>query len=433
MTVQGRKALTWGILIALLLVGAAILRHTIAQSQLYQSTDNAQVEGDVIPISAEVAGRIVRLPVSDNQQVKAGDLLVEIDPSDYQARLTQAEKALNSARQRHLAARAQLALTRRQSEALVGEQQSGLAVAQSQVDTALSGVSGAQQQYNEALAACRTAQANLARSRTTVEVAQAELRRVEDDLHRYQALYARDEVSRQQVQALETQSSQARSRLQAARREVQAAQAQVQQAEAVSRQAAAGIQSRQSMVEEARSRVGEAQARLVSAQSAPDKIAVAEAQVKVLEAEVEQARAALQLAQQDLKRTRIVAPREGIISKRSAQLGSFAQRGTPLMAVVAIRPLWVVANFKETQMTRMRPGLKVRVEIDSYPGQPLEAHVESLQAGTGARFSLLPPENASGNYVKVVQRVPVKIVFDQDIPQQTPLLPGMSCQVKVTL
>lgn len=430
---MSKRSLTWGILLLLLLVAAAVAHHAWQISKLSESTDNAQVEGDVVPLSAEVSGKVVEVAVSDNQVVKAGDLLVRIDPSDYQNHLEQAEKALVSAQQRERAARAQLLLTQRTAQALLGEQASGVEAAEAVVSTASSSVAVARQRLAQAQAGAEAARANLARTRTSVDLSRSEYRRVHDDLKRYQALYAKEEISRQQLEAIATQDEQARTRVVAAQREVQAAQASVWQAQAGVGQAQDAIETSLAQVSEAQSRVGEAESRFVSAQSAPDKIAVAEAQVKVAQADIEQAKVAVVQAKKDLERTSLRSPRDGVVSKKSAQVGAFTQRGTPLMALVSKENNWVVANFKETQMGHVRVGLKAEVSVDSYPGKVFAGHVESLQAGTGARFSLLPPENASGSYVKVVQRIPVKIVLDQAPSEDTPLLPGMSVVARVIL
>ena len=179
--------------------------------------------------------------------------------------------------------------------------------------------------------------------------------------------------------------------------------------------------------------IEEARARLKNALTAPRQVAVAEEQVKVLQAEVKQAKVAVDLARTDLQRTKVYAPVDGTVSKKAVLPGGYVNTGSPILALVQ-DGVWVVANFKETQMTRIRPGLNVVVEVDSYPGKIFKGRVDSIQPGTGARFSLLPPENAAGSFVKVVQRIPVKIVLDD--PNQftdSPLRPGMSVEATVTL
>lgn len=427
-----KKGLTWGILLLVVLLVAGLGYHFWQKSKQSVSTDDAYVEGDVITVSAEVGGRIVDVAVKDNQKVKKGDLLVRIESADYDSKLAQAERNLLSAQQRALAARADYELTRVQAESSVSEEVSGVDVAQAGVDTAASNVGQARQRYQQAVAAKRTSLANLQRVRTEVDVAQAEWKKVQNDALRYRALYAKDEISRQQLEAIETQNRQAQARVEAAQRQVQASFSQVGEANASIGQASEAISTSQAQVEEARSRVGQANSRLASAQAAPNKIAVAMAQVKVAQAEVDRAQVDVSLAKKDVERATVRAQRDGIVSKRSAQIGAYVQKGSPLLAMVD-PDVWVSANYKETQMEHVRPGMKVEIDVDTYPGKVFHAHVDSIQAGTGSRFSLLPPENASGSFVKVVQRIPVKLVLDDEPSKDTPLVPGMSVVSRVLL
>ncbi|MBS2036717.1 HlyD family secretion protein [bacterium] len=425
-----KKGLTWGIILVVVLVLAGVGYHFWQQSKMAESTDDAYIEGDVATISAEVAGRIVDVRVKDNQKVKKGDVLVRIESDDYDSKLAQAERNLRSAQEKALAARADWELTRVQAQSAISEEVSGVSVAQAGVETARSSVGQARERYLQAQAAKRTTLANLERVRTEVDVAEAERKRIQDDVLRYRALYAKDEISRQQLEQAETQSRQAQARVQAAQRQVQAAFSQVGEADAAIGQASQAVSTSQSQVEEARSRVGQASSRLASAQSAPNKIAVAWANVKVAQAEVERAQVDVNLAKKDVQRATVRAQRDGVVSKRSAQVGAYVQKGTPLLALVDPE-VWVLANYKETQLEHVRPGMKAEIDVDTYPGKVFHAHVDSLQAGTGARFSLLPPENASGSFVKVVQRVPVKLVLDDQPSQETPLIPGMSVVSRV--
>lgn len=427
-----KKGLTWGILLVLVLLGCGLGYHFWQKSKQSVSTDDAYIEGDVITVSAEVPGRIVDVRVKDNQKVKKGELLVRIESSDYDSKLSQAERNLRSAEQKALAARADYELTRVQAESSVSEEVSGVSVAQASVDTASSNVNQARQRYQQALAAKRTTLANLGKTRTEVDVAQAEWKRVQNDALRYRALYAKDEISRQQLEAIETQNRQAQARLEAAQRQVQASFSQVGEANASIGQASEAISTSQAQVEEARSRVGQANSRLVSAQAAPNKIAVAMAQVKVAQADVDRARVDVSLAKKEVERSSVRAQRDGIITKRAAQVGAYVQKGSPLMAMVD-PDVWVLANYKETQMEHVRPGMKVEIEVDTYPKKIFHAHVDSIQPGTGSRFSLLPPENASGSFVKVVQRIPVKLVLDDEPSKETPLIPGMSVVSRVLI
>ena len=428
-----KKGLTWGIIVVVMLLAGGLGYHFWQKSKQSVSTDDAYVEGDVITVSAEVPGRLVEVAVKDNQRVKKGDLLVKIESADYDSKLAQAERNLRSAEQKALAARADYELTRVQAESSVGEEVSGVQLAQAGVDTASSNVGQAQQRYQQALAAKRTTLANLEKMRTEVDVAQAERKRVQNDALRYRALYAKDEISRQQLESIETQNRQAQARVEAAQRQVQASFSQVGEANAAIGQASEAISTTQAQVEEARSRVGQANSRLVSAQAAPNKIAVAMAQIKVAEADVARAQVDVALAKKDVERTVVRAQRDGVVSKRAAQMGAYVQKGSPLLALVAQQDLWVLANYKETQMESVRPGMRAEIDIDTYPGKVFHAHVDSIQAGTGSRFSLLPPENASGSFVKVVQRIPVKLVLDDSPSKETPLVPGMSVVSRVLL
>ena len=425
-----KKGLTWGIILVVLLLLTGVGYHFWQQSKMSESTDDAYVEGDVATISAEVAGRIVDVNVKDNQKVKKGDVLVRIESDDYDSKLAQAERNLHSAQEKALAARADWELTKVQAQSSIGEEASGVQVAQAGVETARSNVGQARERYLQAQAAKRTSLANLQKMHTEVDVAEAERKRIQNDVVRYRALYAKDEISRQLMEQAETQSRQAQARVEAARRQVQASFSQVGEADAAIGQAYEAISTSQSQVEEARSRVGQATSRLASAQSAPNKIAVAWANVKVAEADVERARVDVKLARKDVDRATVRAQRDGIVSKKSAQVGSYVQKGSPLLALVN-PDIWVAANYKETQLQNVRPGMKAEIDVDSYPGKVFHAHVESLQAGTGSRFSLLPPENASGSFVKVVQRVPVKLVLDDQPSPETPLVPGMSVVSRV--
>jgi membrane fusion protein (multidrug efflux system) len=298
----------------------------------YESTDDAFVEADVTPIAPQVAGRVLRVPVSDNQEVPQGAVLFEIDPSDYQTRLDQA--------------RAELAAARGKADQ---------AVAEISVD-----------------------RAKVEQERASVAAADAEAKRAEADFHRY------NDVGSLAVSAsqLDLAGTQARS---------SAAEVNV----ALNRQ-----------------RAEEAQ------------LGLDDADIQTARAEVLSSEAAVRQAELDLSYTRVVAPVAGFVTHRGVQPGDYVQVGQPQLALVP-RQVWIIANFKETQLARMHAGQPVAITVDAYPSLKLSGHVDSVQAGAGARFSLFPPENASGNYVKVVQRVPVKIALDDAEAAQV-LGPGMS-------
>ena len=253
--------------------------------------------------------------------------------------------------------------------------------------------------------------------------AEAEARRAEADAIRYRKLFGKDEVSKQMLDRAETDSRATAANLEAATQLIAGAQAQLAQVKAVQASTQASLRITERQVVQAEGRVKEAQA-------GPDQVRSRQSDVESFRAQAEQQRAAVEQARLNLSYTRIVAPDSGYITRKAVQPGNIVQVGQALMALVSDR-IWVVANFKETQLTHMRPGQSVEIRIDAYPQQKFRGRVESIQAGSGARFSLLPPENATGNYVKVVQRVPVKIVFLDPPPANLKTGPGMSVEPKV--
>ncbi len=342
-----------------------------------ETTDDAFIESNVVQISPHVGGYVTRVLVTDNQWVKAGDVLAEIDARDYEIRVKQAEAALAVSVARHGAAEQDLSVVTTTSKAIT--------------EQALSGV--------------EAARANSAQVSAQASAVEAQAQLTHADLQRYQALYQKDEISKQRLDQATTADHAAQAQWEAAKRGAAAAAAQVLQAEA----------------------------RLAEARSGPRQVALKREQAVSGQASVEEARAALEQAKLDLAYTRLIAPVEGRVTRKSFYQGQLIQPGgSAVMAIVYGNP-WVIANFKETQLRRMHPGQPVEVTVDAYPGRVYKAHVDSLQAGTGSRFSLLPPENASGNYVKVVQRLPVKIVFDEKPEDLQLLAPGMSVEPKVIL
>lgn len=319
------------------------------------STDDAFIDGNLVPISPRIAGTVERVFISDNQRVEAGDVLAELDARDQRAALANTEAALAAAQAQHTEAAASLQLLERSTDATLHETASGLA-------------------------AMRSA---LAQAKAQVTVTEAEMSRAKGDANRYQQLATEGYASRQRLE----------------------------QAVAAARASEATWLAAQQAVHVAEARIAEAEGRHAQAETAPQQIAVRKAMVEAAAAEVEKARAAVDQATLDLEYTRVHAPHAGYVTRKAVQPGDVVQRNQTLAWIVFGDP-WVTANFKETQLTDMRPGQPVHISVDAYPGVDFAGKVDSIQRGTGARFSLLPPENATGNFVKVVQRVPVKIVFD---------------------
>jgi membrane fusion protein, multidrug efflux system len=329
--IRHQKALLAGLAGLVVLIAVIFYYHECIAP--YESTDDAFIDGYVTVISPRVPGQVTRLLVTDNQEVKAGDVLVEIDPRDYEASRSQAR--------------------------------ADSAVAHSQAD--------------QAQAQVKVSEARVAQAQAAVTAAEAEAQRADDDLKRYQSVDSQA-VSKSALDLAQAQARSADASLEAARSQAKAAEAET---------------------------------------------ALSEAAVETATAAIQPAEARLQSAELNLSYTKIIAPLDARVTARTVQTGNYVQPGQALLALVP-KEVWVTANFKETQLTFMHAGQPVELSVDAYPDRKFKGKVDSLQAGTGARFSLLPPENAVGNYIKVVQRVPVKIVFDEPLPADLDIAPGMS-------
>jgi membrane fusion protein (multidrug efflux system) len=413
-----RNHRTRNLLIVVAVIGAAVGLAYYMHRKGFESTDDAFIDGGIVQISPRVPGQVLRVLVTDNQHVNKGDLLVELDPRDYETAVAQARAALSNALARNFGAKAGLELTNTVTDAALVQASAGLKAAQAQVDVLRASV-------QQAEAAVGAAEAGLQQAEARRTAAEAEAQRAAADAERYRALYKKDEISKQLLDRAETEARATAANLDAAKQMVAAARAQLVQARAARASAEASLRQAETLVRQAEGRLKEAQSR-------PEQIRVRRADLEGAGAEIERARAALQQAELNLSYTKIYAPESGYITKKSVEPGNIVGAGQALMALVSDR-LWVVANFKEVQLRRMRPGQPVSIKIDAYPQRRFRGKVDSIQSGSGARFSLMPPENATGNYVKVVQRVPVKIVFDEPLPPELKIGPGMSVvpEVKV--
>jgi membrane fusion protein (multidrug efflux system) len=362
-----------------------------------EGTDDAQVSGHVSPVATRVGGTVVAIKVTDNQAVKAGDVLVELDPRDYQLAMKRAEADLAAAEAASRAARSDVPITATTAK-------SGLQVAEAATSNADAGLQAAEREVEASRAKVTSARARL------TEV-QARATRAGQDLARLQPLAAKDEIPRQQLDAATSDKHAADAAVASAEASVIEAQANLSVSEARRAQAAGGVTQAQS------------QAR--AAATAPQQIALIEARASGADAQVQLARAALDQARLNLERATVRAPADGLVSRRTVELGQVVQPGQPLMAVTSLGDVWVTANFKETQLSHMAAGQRAEIEVDAY-GRTFAGRVESISPATGAMFSLLPPDNATGNFVKVVQRVPVKIVLDNGQDPDHLLRPGMS-------
>ncbi len=357
----------------------------------YETTDDAQVDGDIYAITSRIAGTVKAVYVQDNQQVKAGQLLVELDPRDYEVALDQAKAALNASRTLVAVARPSVPITSVSTETTLSSSVTDIAQARA-------ALAGSQRDYESDVADVRKSEADSAKAQA--------------DLERYRLLIAKDEISKQQFD----------------------------QAVAAAKSAAADVDVKKATAEAAARTIEEMQARLEQSitkqteaeRNRPQEIAIQNATVQSREASAMQQQTMVDQAALNLSYTKIFAPVDGIIGKKNAEPGQQVAPGQQLMADVPVADIWITANFKETQLKRMKPGQRATIHVDAYD-RDYEGVVESVAGATGARFSLLPPENATGNYVKVVQRLPVRIRLKEGEDKNHELRPGMSVDPKVWL
>ena len=416
---------------AVVLIGAIAGTMYWLYARQFESTDDAFIEADITQVSPKVSAYVKKIYVDNNQYVHKGDLLVELDPSDLQVKLQQAQAQLQQARSQRDVASANVSLTQRTTNASQQTARSNVQSAQTNVEQQRLAAEAKQSQIGQAQAAAKTAQANLAQTRAQVPQAESNLRLAQVEYNRRLALFNRGDISRQNLdQALNAMQG-AQSQLNSAQAAVIAAQSKVNEAESNVRTAQETYRQSVAQVGLTQSQVGESQGRLQDAEAAPERVEVTQSQVGTAEAAIQAAQAAVAQAELELSYTKITAPEDGFVTRKTVQEGQLVQIGAPLMAISQSDEIWVVANFKETQLESMQPGQKVAIEVDAFPNEDFEGHVDSVQAGTGSRFSVLPAENATGNYVKVVQRVPVKIVFDEPADKLKRLVPGMSVEPSV--
>lgn len=386
--------------------GAAVLIVAVGLFLFYrnrESTDDAQVDGHITPISAKVYGRVAEVLVKDNEPVKAGQPLVKLDPRDYKAALDQAKAELALAEADAQAAGVDVPRTR---ENVI----SGTSSADAQLLGARADAAKAKTAYEQSQTADLSfAQANVEKSRANARLAEA-------DLARYTPLMEKGEISKQQFDAAKANADATASSLKADEEKLA--------------QAKHNIDVSKAQLDAAEARVLQAQAGVVSAKADTRQVAIKQADAAGKIAKVQQARAAVEAAELNLEYTVVVAPVDGLATHKQVEVGQVVQQGQGLMTVVPLHDVWVTANFKETQLRKMKAGQKAEVKVDTY-GKTFSGHVDSIAGATGSVLSLLPPENATGNYVKVVQRIPVKIVLDP-IPQEKAVLrPGMNVDATV--
>ena len=378
-----RIAIIIGVVV-LLLVAFFVYRYVSS----YESTDDAQVDGHINSISARISGHVIKLNVLDNQYVQAGTVLVEIDPADYQVAYERAKADFEDSQAAAAGAGVNVPITSVSTT-------SQMSSSEADVASSRAGIAAARQQFAAAKAQLDQADANNVKA--------------QNDLGRYKQLVDKQEVSQQQND----------------------------QAVAAAAASAAAVQSARALADAAQSQVTEAQGKLAqseanwrNAQTAPKQMQVIRSRATSAEAEAQRKKADLDQAQLNLQYTKIVAPVAGVVSDRTVEVGQNVAPGQELMKIIPLNDVWITANFKETQLRDMKVGQPVTLEVDAN-SRKYRGKVDSIAGASGARFSLLPPENATGNYVKVVQRIPVKIVLDPGENKDQSLRPGMSVTPKV--
>ncbi|HVW76644.1 MAG TPA: HlyD family secretion protein [Alloacidobacterium sp.] len=383
---SSKRFIIIGVVAVLVIVGLLWWWH----STYYEDTDDAQVNGHLIQLSARVAGHVLKVNVDENQYVDAGTVIAELDPQDFQNAVAQDEANLESAEATYEAAKVNVPITHISTG-------STLTSAGADVSSASASVVQAQHQLQAAQAAVVQADANNTKAQL--------------DLQRYKPLVEKDVISKQQFDAAVATANADQAALEQAKAQLEAAQA---------------------AVRVAKDRVSQAQASYKNAETGPQQVAIQKAKADQAAAMVQQAKAALDQAKLNLSYTKIIAPTAGIITKKSVEVGQNVSVGQNMATLVSLDDIWITANFKETQLEHMRQGQHVTISVDAYGGRKYDGKVTQIGGATGSVLSLFPPENATGNYVKVVQRIPVRIdLVDRNQNSDHLLRPGMSVEPKV--
>jgi membrane fusion protein (multidrug efflux system) len=383
-----RKVLLAGLAVLVLVVGTAGWIYFSS----YESTDDAQVDGHLHQVSARISGTILHVnpEVQDSHYIEAGTVIAEIDPADYQAERDRAQADFNRLKDSSVAAEKDITVT---SSGSTGK-----------LDLANAAVTEAEDSVATEKASLQSAQARLAQ-------VEANFTRAENDRQRYEKLLAKHEISQSEYDRVATESATDREGVAGAKADLVAAQQRIAQAQ---------------------SRLAQRKADLLSAQSAPQQVASSKAKAAAAVSDADRAHALLTTAQLNLGYTKIIAPVSGIIGRKIVEEGQRVQPGQQLLTIIPLDDIWITANFKETQLRKMKPGQAVTIHADA-SGKDYRGHVDQIGGATGSKFSLLPAENATGNYVKVVQRVPVRILLDQGENADHRLRPGMSVEPNVSL
>ena len=385
-----------GILLRVLLVAVVVTGVVVAYrwweyTRVHESTDDAYVHGTISTVAPRVEGRVIEVFIDDNQPVRKGDVLVRLDPVPFQVAVEEAQATVDMAKSRLDAARTSVTYNRDLTGAVVRQARAKLAVLGKQLQS----IAAALQETKDEIAADEAVMKNAERS-----------------LSRYRILLERGAISQDQVDQASTQ---------------------LDVATAKYRVAKAAIESKQEELAATRAQRDQVEAEISQATTGEISTEVQKHQAKLAEAQLGQARAQLHQAQLNLSYSEIRAPIDGYVSKKGVDVGNYVSVGSPLLAIVALHDVWIEANFKENQLDLLRTGQPVEIIADSYPNHPYQGHIESFSSGTGDAFSLLPAENATGNWIKVTRRVPVRIALDQIPPPDFLLRIGMSITARVDI
>ena len=388
------KAIIGAVVFVALAIGGYFFWQDLQKTE---TTDDAEIDGSIVIISPRVAGNVVEVAVADQQEVKAGDVLVKLDAKDFEVAVARAEADLNDALASLEGSRTDVPLTSTTTGSV-------LSAAKYLKQDAEAGVTWAERQMKVAEARKSVAEAN-------VKAAEANAHKAAQDVERYRGLVAKDMIARQQYDSAVAALS--------------AASAQVEAQKAAVIETQQQISASEMAIQQARTKVAQASANIEGASTGPQQVAITEARVKAGDARVAQRRAELERAKLNLSYVTIVAPISGVVGRKSVNAGQNVAAGQQMMAIVPLDDLYVTANFKETQLKNIKPGQTVTITLDAY-GRDYKGKVERFAGASGSKFSLLPPENATGNYVKVVQRIPVRISIDAGQDPDHLLRPGMS-------
>ncbi len=392
-----KSGLKWGISLILLAALAGAGYWAWQYFSRVESTDDAQVDGTIYAISSRIAGHVIEVKAEDQRPVDKGQVLVQLDKSDYEVALARAQAELADAEAALESAKTDVPIVRVSANSMLSGMRS------SREDAAMA-VGMAEHQLEAAQARVSSAQAN-------VRVAQANALKLQQDADRYKILVAKDEISKQTY-------DQALAAVEAAKAEVDAQKATVNEAQKM-------VDAAENGVAQAKAKLARAEADAEGATTAPQQVQVSQAKVQAAVARVEQKKAEVEQAKLNLSYTTIVAPVAGMVGRKAVEAGQNVSPGQQLMSIVDFNDIWITANFKETQLRDMKIGQKASFEVDA-SGKTFRGKVERISAASGSRFSLLPPENATGNYVKVVQRIPVRISIDPGQDTNHDLRVGMS-------